>query len=106
MPDPAIELIDIDKSFGVVRANKRINLAVERGTIHGIIGDNGAGKSTLMSIIYGFYQADSGTIKVGGKPVDISDPNAAIAAGIPVIRTLAFVISIIGLILMVYDLLA
>ena len=86
MPDPAIELIDIDKSFGVVRANKRINLAVERGTIHGIIGENGAGKSTLMSIIYGFYQADSGTIKVGGKPVDISDPNAAIAAGIGMVH--------------------
>ncbi|MBC6717760.1 ABC transporter ATP-binding protein [Aurantimonas sp. DM33-3] len=86
MPDPAIELIDIDKSFGVVRANKRINLAVERGTIHGIIGENGAGKSTLMSIIYGFYQADSGTIKVGGKTVDISDPNAAIAAGIGMVH--------------------
>ena len=86
MAEPAIELIDIDKSFGAVRANRRINLSVKRGTIHGIIGENGAGKSTLMSIIYGFYQADSGTIKVGGKAVDITDPNAAIAAGIGMVH--------------------
>jgi len=86
MPDPAIELIDIDKSFGIVRANKRINLTVARGTIHGIIGENGAGKSTLMSILYGFYQADSGEIRVGGKRVEIADPNAAIAAGIGMVH--------------------
>ena len=82
MPDPAIELIDIDKSFGVVRANKRINLAVERGTIHGIIGENGAGKSTLMSILYGFYKADAGEIFIQGQKTTIPDSQAAIAAGI------------------------
>ena len=43
-----------------IHANKNINLQVHKGTIHGIIGENGAGKSTLMSILYGFYQADSG----------------------------------------------
>ncbi|MET0529998.1 MAG: ATP-binding cassette domain-containing protein, partial [Microvirga sp.] len=46
---PAIELIAINKSFGAVHANKDVNLRVERGTIHGIVGENGAGKSTLMS---------------------------------------------------------
>ena len=56
---PAIELIGINKRFGPVRANRDINLDVERGTIHGIVGENGAGKSTLMSILYGFYEADS-----------------------------------------------
>jgi ABC-type uncharacterized transport system ATPase subunit len=86
MAEPAIELIDIDKSFGSVRANRRINLTVERGTIHGIVGENGAGKSTLMSIIYGFYQADSGEIKVGGRKVAIADPDAAIAAGIGMVH--------------------
>ncbi|MEX6505077.1 ABC transporter ATP-binding protein [Jiella sp. M17.18] len=86
MAAPAIELIDIDKSFGAVRANRNINLTVEQGTIHGIVGENGAGKSTLMSIIYGFYQADSGEIRVGGKPVDITDSNAAIAAGIGMVH--------------------
>jgi ABC-type uncharacterized transport system ATPase subunit len=63
----AIELKGISKAFGPVQANKDINIAVPRGTIHGIIGENGAGKSTLMSILYGFYKADSGQILVGGK---------------------------------------
>ena len=48
---PAIELIGIDKSFGPVHANNNVNLIVERGVIHGIVGENGAGKSTLMSIL-------------------------------------------------------
>ena len=63
---PAIELIDINKSFGDVHANRDVNLSVARGTIHGIVGENGAGKSTLMSILYGFYEADSGEIRVNG----------------------------------------
>ena len=70
---PAIELIAINKSFGEVHANKDVNLTVERGTI-GIVGENGAGKSTLMSILYGFYEADSGEIHVNGKPVSIRSP--------------------------------
>ncbi len=82
----AIELIGIDKSFGAVRANRDIHLTVEKGTIHGIVGENGAGKSTLMSILYGFYQADRGEIRVAGKPVAIHDPNAAIAAGIGMVH--------------------
>ncbi|MEF2070731.1 ABC transporter ATP-binding protein [Consotaella aegiceratis] len=86
MANPAIELINIDKSFGAVRANKNINLTVEKGTIHGIVGENGAGKSTLMSIIYGFYQADRGEIRVDGKTVQISDSNVAIAAGIGMVH--------------------
>ncbi|WP_454853288.1 ABC transporter ATP-binding protein [Rhizobium binxianense] len=83
---PAIELVGIDKKFGAVHANKDINLTVAKGTIHGIIGENGAGKSTLMSIIYGFYHADSGEIRVNGNPVTIRDSQAAIAAGIGMVH--------------------
>nr|WP_206684955.1 ABC transporter ATP-binding protein [Rhizobium changzhiense] len=83
---PAIELVGIDKKFGVVHANKDINLTVAKGTIHGIIGENGAGKSTLMSIIYGFYHADSGEIRVNGNPVTIRDSQAAIATGIGMVH--------------------
>ncbi|MBL8583534.1 MAG: ABC transporter ATP-binding protein [Rhizobiaceae bacterium] len=86
MPEPAIELIGISKSFGTVRANRDINLQIMPGTIHGIIGENGAGKSTLMSILYGFYQADSGDIRVNGKPAAILTPNDAIAAGIGMVH--------------------
>src|ERR687897_1480133 len=86
MAEAAIELVGINKSFGAVRANRDINLEIRRGTIHGIIGENGAGKSTLMSILYGFYQADSGEIRVGGKPTVIKTPNDAIAVGIGMVH--------------------
>ena len=59
---------------------------MERGTIHGIVGENGAGKSTLMSILYGFYEADSGEIRVNGKPIAIRSPNDAIHAGIGMVH--------------------
>ena len=83
---PAIELSGISKSFGPVRANHDIALAVAEGSIHGIIGENGAGKSTLMSILYGFYQADSGTIRIKGETVDIPDSQAAIGHGIGMVH--------------------
>ena len=82
----AIELEKINKSFGPVRANRDIDLAVRRGAIHGIVGENGAGKSTLMSILYGFYTADSGTIKVNGKVENITDSRHALALGIGMVH--------------------
>ncbi len=83
---PAIELKGIDKSFGPVHANDDIHLTVEVGTIHGIVGENGAGKSTLMNIVYGFYQADSGTISVDGQVRAIRSPEDAIKAGIGMVH--------------------
>ncbi|WP_417692851.1 ABC transporter ATP-binding protein [Roseibium sp.] len=82
----AIELRGVNKSFGAVHANKDIDLLVKKGTIHGIIGENGAGKSTLMSILYGFYQADSGSIHVDGVEVKISDSRQAIGLGIGMVH--------------------
>ena len=78
----AIELKGISKAFGPVQANKDISIAVPKGTIHGIIGENGAGKSTLMSILYGFYRADSGSIWIDGRETAIPDSQSAIRAGI------------------------
>jgi ABC-type uncharacterized transport system ATPase subunit len=83
---PAIELIGIDKRFGSVHANKDVSLAIEPGSIHGIIGENGAGKSTLMSILFGFYHADSGEIRVKGSPVRIRSSSDAIALGIGMVH--------------------
>src|SRR5882672_7866309 len=85
-PAPAIELIGIDKSFGPVHANNNVNLVVERGIIHGIVGENGAGKSTLMSILYGFYEADSGEIRVNGEPVRIRSSREALSHGIGMVH--------------------
>ena len=70
-PPPAVELIGVDKHFGPVHANRSIDLRIPAGTIHGIVGENGAGKSTLMNgILYGFYQADRGSIRVAGDDRD------------------------------------
>jgi len=86
MAPAAIELKGINKSFGAVHANRDIDIEIPKGTIHGIIGENGAGKSTLMSILYGFYQADSGEIFVDGEKTEIKTPNDAIAAGIGMVH--------------------
>ena len=83
---PALELSGISKSFGPVRANRDVALAVARGSIHGIVGENGAGKSTLMSIVYGFYEADAGEIRVGGTPVRIASSKDAIRLGIGMVH--------------------
>jgi ABC-type uncharacterized transport system ATPase subunit len=83
---PAIELIGIDKRFGSVHANRDVTLTIAQGSIHGIIGENGAGKSTLMSILFGFYQADRGEIRVRGKPAKIKSSSDAIALGIGMVH--------------------
>jgi simple sugar transport system ATP-binding protein len=83
---PAVELIGIDKRFGAVHANRDVSLKIEKGTIHGIVGENGAGKSTLMSILYGFYEADSGAIRINGRPTRIRNSKDAIAAGIGMVH--------------------
>src|ERR671928_1893644 len=81
-----LELRAITKRFGDVLANDHIDIKVEPGTIHAIVGENGAGKSTAMRIAYGFYTADSGEIVVDGEPRAINTPHAAIALGIGMVH--------------------
>ena len=85
-PPLAIELSAINKSFGDVHANRDVNLKVVSGHIHGIIGENGAGKSTLVSILYGFYAADSGLISINGQTTAIRHPADAIGRGIGMVH--------------------
>ena len=85
-PPFSIILKDICKRFGAVQANDHVGLEVEKATIHGIIGENGAGKSTLVSILYGFYQADSGDMLINGKEAAIKTSSDAIAAGIGMVH--------------------
>lgn len=77
-----VELHDIHKHFGPVRANDGISLCVEAGTIHALLGENGAGKSTLMKVLSGFFSADRGTILLDGRPVSMDSPSQAIACGV------------------------
>lgn len=81
-----LELRNISKSFGSVRANDDVNLIVKAGTIHAIVGENGAGKSTAMRIAYGFYTPDSGEIFVEGQARKIESPHDAIALGIGMVH--------------------
>ncbi len=78
----SLELRDIHKHFGPVRANDGINLTVDSGSLHGLLGENGAGKSTLMKVLSGFYEADSGDIILDGKHIELGSPDDAIDAGI------------------------
>ncbi|MDC3076453.1 ABC transporter ATP-binding protein [Paracoccaceae bacterium] len=82
----AIELKDITKRFGHVIANSNVNLRVEPGTIHGIVGENGAGKSTLMNILFGLYKPDSGIILLNEQPVEVNSPEKSISLGIGMVH--------------------
>jgi len=79
---PRLELLNISKSYNSLKANDSINLKVQAGQIHAILGENGAGKSTLMKIIYGAAKADTGQILWNGKEVVIDSPAAARKLGI------------------------
>ena len=77
-----LELKNINKNFGIVKALKNVSLFVEQGKTLALMGENGAGKSTLMKIVTGAYKKDSGEIFFGGKEVKLNTPNDAMAAGI------------------------
>lgn len=82
----SLELKEITKKFGALVANDQINLKVEKGEIHAILGENGAGKSTLMNIVYGLLAADSGSILVDGKLASINEPSDALNCGIGMVH--------------------
>jgi len=79
---PALELRGITKRFGDLVANDGIDLDVQRGEVHALLGENGAGKTTVMRIAYGLTNADAGEIRVGGQPLTVRSPRDAIEAGI------------------------
>ena len=82
----SLELRGITKRFGALTANDSIDLRVESGEIHAILGENGAGKSTLMNIVYGLLSPDEGTISVDDKVITINSPLDALAAGIGMVH--------------------
>jgi ABC-type uncharacterized transport system ATPase subunit len=81
-----LELKKITKRFGSVVANDSLDLDIERGEIHCLLGENGAGKTTLMKILFGLYSLDQGSIFLDGKLVDIQSPSQAINLGIGMIH--------------------
>ncbi|WP_191062087.1 ATP-binding cassette domain-containing protein, partial [Geminicoccus harenae] len=83
---PVLELTGITKRFGTLLANDGIDLTLGRGEVLALLGENGAGKTTLMSILFGHYVADAGTVRAFGQVLPPGDPKAAIAAGIGMVH--------------------
>jgi len=77
-----VELVDIHKHYGAVKANDGVSLTVAPGELHGVLGENGAGKSTLMKILAGFTARTSGSIRVDGKPADYRTTAEAAGLGV------------------------
>ena len=86
MSEYVIEMRNIRKEFPGIVANDDITLQLKRGEIHALLGENGAGKSTLMSVLFGLYQPEQGTIYKNGQKVEIKDPNDATALGIGMVH--------------------
>lgn len=84
--DYVIEMLHITKEFPGIIANDDITLQLKKGEIHALLGENGAGKSTLMSVLFGLYKAEKGTIKKNGEVVEINDPNDATVLGIGMVH--------------------
>jgi len=84
--DYVIEMLHITKEFPGIRANDDVSLQLAKGEIHALLGENGAGKSTLMSVLFGLYQPEKGTILKNGKQVRVDNPNDANAIGIGMVH--------------------
>lgn len=83
---PAVELRGITKRFGNVTANETIDLEVETGSVHALLGENGSGKTTLMSILYGLYDKDAGSVLLQGDEQEFDSPRDAIEEGVGMIH--------------------
>ncbi len=83
---PVLRLTGITKRFGALTANDGISLSLDRGEVLALLGENGAGKSTLVSILFGHYVPDEGTVEAFGAPLPPGDPAAALFAGIGMVH--------------------
>ena len=86
MRSQAVRLAEVSKRFPGVLANDAVDLAVEKGSVHALLGENGAGKTTLMNVLYGLYEPDGGAVYVDGQPRAFDSPREAIDAGVGMIH--------------------
>ncbi|KAA3642190.1 MAG: ABC transporter ATP-binding protein [Chloroflexi bacterium] len=84
--DIVLEMQNVSKRFGSVIALDDVNLSIQKGEVHGLLGGNGAGKTTLMNVLYGLYQSDAGQVRLGGEPISVHSPKDAINSGIGMVH--------------------
>src|SRR3954467_10424689 len=82
MREPLLLMRGITKPFGAVAALAGVDLTLQRGEVHALVGENGAGKSTLIKVMTGAYRRDAGTMKLEGVPVDFRSPQEAQSHGV------------------------
>jgi general nucleoside transport system ATP-binding protein len=82
MPASLVIMSGVRKQFGAITANDNVDLEIRSGEVLALLGENGAGKSTLMKVLYGFYHADAGEIRIDGTPMRFASPREAMASGI------------------------
>jgi rhamnose transport system ATP-binding protein len=85
-PDALVALRGVAKTFGAVRALRGVDLDIQAGEVHALVGENGAGKSTIVKLIAGLFGPDSGSIELDGQPVELTTPLDALSHGIAVIH--------------------
>ncbi|QFG69744.1 sugar ABC transporter ATP-binding protein [Ornithinimicrobium pratense] len=83
---PVLELVDVSKSFGANRALRSLNLSIDSGEVHGLLGKNGAGKSTLIKVVAGIYEPDQGSVRVRGVKSRLGSPSGARELGVAVVN--------------------
>ncbi|MBC9734430.1 ABC transporter ATP-binding protein [Nocardioides marmotae] len=83
---PRLEMTEVVKTFGPVRALDAVSLEVGAREVHGLLGGNGAGKTTLMNVLFGLYRADSGAVRIDGREVTITSPRDAIELGVGMVH--------------------
>src|SRR6516164_6776067 len=82
---PMLRMRNVVKTFPGVVALKGVTLEVRAGEVHALVGENGAGKSTLMAVAAGSTAPDSGTVEIGGRPLDVASPADAQALGLAIV---------------------
>ena len=86
MNSPILEVKNISKTFGNIKALDQVNFFLEKGVIHGLLGENGAGKSSLMNVLSGIYIPEEGTIRIKNTDIEKMNPDIASSLGIGMVH--------------------